>query len=73
METRRRVLGDEHPSKLVSIVNLASVYSHQGWWEEAEMLEVRVVNSSKRVLGDEHPNTLASMANLASMYNIQGR
>ncbi|KAH6612769.1 kinesin light chain [Boeremia exigua] len=73
METRKRVLGDEHPDTLTSIANLASTYWNQGRWKEAEELEVQVIETTKRVLGDEHPNTLTSIANLASTYWNQGR
>jgi len=36
VETRRRVLGAEHPSTLASIASLASTYGSQGQWKEAE-------------------------------------
>ncbi|KAH7319053.1 hypothetical protein BKA65DRAFT_356306, partial [Rhexocercosporidium sp. MPI-PUGE-AT-0058] len=55
METRKRVLGAEHPSTLTSIVNLASTYRNQGRRKEAEDLEVQVIETFKRVLGAEHP------------------
>ncbi|KAF2731804.1 kinesin light chain [Polyplosphaeria fusca] len=77
VETSSRVLGDEHPSTLTSMANLASTYRNQGRnqgrWTEAEQLDVQVMETSKRGLGDEHPNTLSSMANLASTYRNQGR
>ncbi|KAI0388617.1 hypothetical protein F5Y17DRAFT_191065, partial [Xylariaceae sp. FL0594] len=73
METRKRVLGAEHPDTLASMANLASTYSNQGRWKEAEELEVQVIKTIKRVLGAEHPFTLTSMANLASTYSNQGR
>jgi tetratricopeptide (TPR) repeat protein len=73
IETRKRVLGQEHPSTLASMANLASTYSIQGRWKEAEELGVQVIETSKRVLGQEHPDTLTSMANLASTYQNQGR
>ncbi|KAH8701409.1 kinesin light chain [Phaeosphaeriaceae sp. PMI808] len=73
METRKRVLGEEHPDTLSSMANLASTYRNQGRWKEAEELEVRVMETSLRVLGEEHPDTLSSMANLASTYRNQGR
>ncbi|KAF2726855.1 HET-domain-containing protein, partial [Polyplosphaeria fusca] len=57
METRKRVLGDEHPDTLTSIANLASTYRNQG---------------RKRVLGDEHPDTLTSINNLAFTFKGQG-
>src|SRR5204863_5431303 len=73
METRKRVLGAEHPATLTSMANLASTYRNQGRWKEAKELEVQVMETSLRVLGAEHPDTLTSMANLASTYRNQGR
>jgi tetratricopeptide (TPR) repeat protein len=73
METRTRVLGQEHPDTLTSIANLASTFWNQGRWKEAEELNMQVVETMKRVLGQEHPSTLTSMANLASTYRNQGR
>ncbi len=70
---RREVLGEEHPSTLTSMNNLASTYRDQGRWKEAESLGVQVIETRKRVLGEEHPDTLTSMANLASTYRDQGR
>ncbi len=43
METRKRVLGAEHPDTLTSKVNLASTYRNQGRWTQAEELEVQGV------------------------------
>jgi tetratricopeptide (TPR) repeat protein len=73
MQTRKRVLGDDHPDTLISMVNLALTYSNQGRWKEAEELEVQVMQTEKRLLGDEHPDTLTSMANLAATYRDQGQ
>ncbi|KAL8636885.1 MAG: hypothetical protein Q9228_005779 [Teloschistes exilis] len=73
MQTRKRVLGEEHPDTLTSMANLASTYWNQGRWKEAEELEVRVMQTRKRVLGEEHPDTLTSMANLASTWEAQGQ
>ncbi|KAL8909884.1 MAG: hypothetical protein Q9171_004797 [Xanthocarpia ochracea] len=73
MQTRKRVLGEEHPSTLTSMANLASTYRNQGRWKEAEELHVQVMQTCARVLGEEHPSTLTSMANLASTYSNQGR
>jgi len=69
METRKRVLGLEHPNTLSSVANLTSTFWSQGRWKEAEELEVQVIEISARVLGAEHLNTLRSMANLALTYN----
>ncbi|EDN98515.1 hypothetical protein SS1G_13374 [Sclerotinia sclerotiorum 1980 UF-70] len=73
MERHKSVFGQEHPSTLTSMANLASTYRNQGRWKEAEDLEVQVMETSLRVLGQEHPDTLTSMANLASTYRNQGR
>ena len=73
METRKTVLGPEHPDTLTSMDNLASTYRNQGRWTEAEKLFVQVMETRKTVLGPEHPDTLTSMDNLASTYRNQGR
>jgi malate/lactate dehydrogenase len=65
METRKIVLGAEHPDTLMSMASLASTYWNQGRWNEAEKLDMQVMEARKIVLGAEHPDTLSSMANLA--------
>ncbi|OCK81827.1 TPR-like protein [Lepidopterella palustris CBS 459.81] len=72
-EGYRKALGQEHPSTLTSMANLASTYRNQGRWREAEELFVQAMETRKRVQGPEHPDTLTSMANLASTYRNQGR
>ncbi|KAF9470348.1 hypothetical protein BDN70DRAFT_772852, partial [Pholiota conissans] len=52
---------------------IAHVYSKQGHWDEAEELEIEVMEKTKQFLGDDHPDTLRSMANLAATYWNQGR
>ncbi|KAF1948247.1 kinesin light chain [Byssothecium circinans] len=73
METRKRVLGEEHPDTLTSMANLASTYRNQGRWKEAEELQAKELEICLKVLGKEHPDTLASMANLASTFWSQSR
>ncbi|BDD58982.1 hypothetical protein MAP00_004217 [Monascus purpureus] len=73
MESRKTVLGPEHPDTLTSMANLASTFRNQGRWTEAEQLEIQVMELRKTVLGPEHPDTLTSMANLASTFRNQGR
>ena len=70
VETRKRVLGGEHPSTLTSMANLASTYWNQGRWNEAEELQMQELETCKRVLGSEHPSTLTSIGNLALTYPI---
>jgi hypothetical protein len=73
METRKRVLGAEHPSTLTSMANLASMFWNQGRRMEAEELEVQVMETRKRVLGAEHPDTLTIMNNLAFTWKGRGQ
>ncbi|KAF8333800.1 hypothetical protein F5887DRAFT_1079968 [Amanita rubescens] len=82
MEARKEKLGSEHPDTLTSMANLASTYREprehphtgsKGRWDEAEKLEVEVMEASKEKLGSQHPDTLTSMANLASTYRNQER
>ena len=49
METFKRVLGEEHPSTLTSMANLALTFWNQEQWKEAEELEVQVMETRKRV------------------------
>jgi Tetratricopeptide repeat len=55
------------------MANLAAIYGQQGRWNEAETLQVDVVELRKRLLGAEHPDTLKSMADLAATYRQQIR
>jgi tetratricopeptide repeat protein len=55
---RKRVLGQEHPSTLTSMGNLASTYQNQGRWKEAKDLQKQELEICSRVLDAEHPDTL---------------
>ena len=73
MKSRIAHQGQEHPSTLISMNNLASTYRNQGRWKEAEELDVQIMETRKRVLGQEHPDTLTSMSNLARVLSGQGK
>jgi len=64
LETRKRILEEEHPNTLGSMRNLVLIYSSQGKWETAEKLEIQVLETRKRVLGERHRDTLISMGDL---------
>ncbi|KAL4946533.1 P-loop containing nucleoside triphosphate hydrolase protein [Aspergillus oleicola] len=68
-----KIGGAEDEDALKSTAMLAVAYRREGKWEEAEQLEVQVMEMSKTKLGADHPNTLASMGNLAATYMSQGR
>jgi hypothetical protein len=55
------------------MANLACTYRDQGKWEDAEKLELHVMEARKVKLGADHPSTLTAMANLACTYWKQGR
>jgi hypothetical protein len=63
LEVRKRALGLEHPDNLMSMINLASTYSRQGKSNEAEALQMEVLEGWKRIQGPQHPNTLTSTDN----------
>ncbi|KAF2201277.1 hypothetical protein GQ43DRAFT_371863, partial [Delitschia confertaspora ATCC 74209] len=66
METRKRMLGEEHPDMLTSMTNQVSTFWNQGRWKEAEELGVQVIETRKRVFGEEHRDTVSTMNNLPS-------
>jgi hypothetical protein len=41
LNVRKRDLGEEHPSTLRSMSNLATTYSNLDQWDEAESLQVQ--------------------------------
>jgi len=70
---RSEQLGEENNLTLRSKALVADLYRNQGRWEEAEQLEVKVMETSWAKLSADHPSTLTSMANLASTYWNQRR
>ena len=60
-------------SQQKGMAEFALAFSEAGRWQEAEELQVQVMETTKKVLGEEHPDTLTSIANLASTYRNQGR
>ena len=52
----------------VQMSRFSLVFYKNGYWNEAEKLQVAVMELRKRLLGVEHPDTLSSMANLSATY-----
>lgn len=73
LETRKRLLGEEHPDTLMSMKSLATTHWNQGRWTEAEVLQIRLCEAQRQVLGEKHSDTLASINDLAVTYLHQGR
>ena len=55
------------------MAHLASIYKEQGRLEEAEEIEVKVLDLQREMLGEKYPGILESMADLAIIYRQQGR
>ncbi|KDN68039.1 hypothetical protein CSUB01_08283 [Colletotrichum sublineola] len=73
LETNLRVLGEEHPSTLASIRNLASTFRNQGHWDIAEAMYERVLQGYEKILGPDHKSTLETVNDLGNLYVDQGR
>lgn len=73
LAARKKLHEPDHPDTMTSMAILASTYRNQGRWEEAEKLEVQVMETRKTKLGEDHPDTLTSMANLAYTFRDRGR
>ena len=67
LETRLRLLGEEHASSLWAKSNLARTLYSQGDRTGARKLEEQVLVTRRRLLGEEHPDTLTAKNNLARM------
>jgi valyl-tRNA synthetase len=72
LESRCRVLGEDHPDTLAIMNNLALMLYAQGELSKAQKMQEKVLESSHRVLGEDHPDTLRSMNNLAGTLEAQG-
>jgi tetratricopeptide repeat protein len=51
MDMTKMVFGAEHPHTIISMGNLASTYKNQRRWNEAEQLQVQVMDMRKKLLG----------------------
>jgi len=49
------------------MANLACTYHDQGRWNEAEQLQVQVVDMRHKVLGAQHPDTVESIVHLTQI------
>ena len=73
LEIRVKTLGEDHPSSLVSLNQLADFLFSQGRIDEVEPLDRKTLEIRRRVLGAEHPDTLRSLNGLAATIFNQGR
>ncbi|KAF2792247.1 hypothetical protein K505DRAFT_247027, partial [Melanomma pulvis-pyrius CBS 109.77] len=60
IETRKRVLGEEHPGTLTSMANLACTLNSQNRKKEATSLMETCFQLRTQILGPLHPSTKSS-------------
>jgi hypothetical protein len=70
METRKRVLGQEHPDTLNIMNNLAFTYKLLCRTDEAIIMMEQVIALRSRIIGDSHPDTKGSEEALV-MWNYE--
>ncbi|CAG8093494.1 unnamed protein product [Penicillium salamii] len=70
---RSSMFGLDSEQTLESSVMVAEACRLEGQWEQAEQLQVQVMEAYKTKLGADHPHTLTSIGNLASTFSSQGR
>jgi serine/threonine protein kinase/tetratricopeptide (TPR) repeat protein len=66
-------LGHDHQDTLVSISNLAGVYSRTARHQDAIALRKQLLEYRVTRLGPDHPDTLADACNLAGAYQFASR
>ena len=72
LAVERRINGDDDPSTLSCISNLASLYGDMGNHDQALPLHTEALAGSRRLRGDDHPDTLSCISNLASLHGDMG-
>ena len=73
LETRRRVLGNDHPDTLSTISFMGWVLMVLGRYEEALPYYTNALEDRRRVLGNDHPDTLTLISNMGWMLYYQGK
>ncbi|MFO0633183.1 MAG: serine/threonine-protein kinase [Nannocystaceae bacterium] len=78
LATTTELFGEDHPSTLRALSNLATTLAaapggREGGWDEAEAMHHRAAEGLERVLGGEHPNVAVSLSNLAILVAQRGR
>jgi len=73
LDTRRRVLGDDHLETLHSINSMGDLLYSMGKSDEALAYYREALEGSRRVLGDDHPETLHSINNMGDLLHTMGK
>ncbi len=73
LATRRRVLGEEHPSTIDSINTLGALLWYRGKLDQAEPYWREALEKYRRVLGEEHPSTINCIQSMGVLLRDQGK
>ncbi len=68
-----RLLGEDHPDTIGSLLQMADLRFSQGKLAEAEEALRDAATRGRRGLGESHPDTLSALADLAVILHFQGR
>jgi hypothetical protein len=67
LEKRKRILGDEHPSAILAMNDLANTLGDQGQLDEAILSLEVAVQRMRRLHGDEHHHTKVAVSRLSRL------
>ena len=71
LEGREEMLGAKHSDTLLTVGNLAALFSKQNKLDEAELLFNRALEGQEEMLGPNHQYTLNSKGNLGHCLMLQ--
>ena len=72
LEAQRRLLGEGHPTLLITSGSVAADLRALGRFNEALKLDQRIYSGFREIFGDDHARTLTSANNLAIDYRLTG-
>jgi tetratricopeptide (TPR) repeat protein len=72
LASQRQLLGEDHPSILITSGSLAADLRALGRFKEALTLDERIYRGFREIFGEDHPRTLSSANNLAIDYRLAG-
>ncbi len=73
LDTRRRLLGADHPDVAVSLTALGELRCFQGDCSEALDLHSRALELRRKILGEKHPDVARSLELVGQMDQLLGR
>jgi tetratricopeptide (TPR) repeat protein len=73
VDKQASLYGQEHPSTITAMNNLANTLGEQGQLEEAAAMMKEVLEKRRRILGEKHLDTISAMNSLANTLGDQGQ